>query len=464
MDQLLSTAIKYIVGIFGVGIIVLLHEIGHFVAARIFKIDVEIFSIGFGPKMIGKKLRRTEYRISYFLFGGYCKMKGADDLTRALDHNKKKFIHVESGSLFSVKPLAKFLTYLAGPITNFLLTIFLCTALFFSSHQTLSTPAVVTPVNEYPTLFNNSSSPAASNGIQKNDRILKLNNIEILDWQEFTNLLSEHNFSNIDLLIERDNRIYNIMIEGELSENNTYRYGLTNVIKPVISLVRLFSPEYKAGLKKADQIIEVNDIKIENNLDLLKAFNQIDSNIIDLKVLRDNNVVNITYTPKYNKDGSINHSFSLYSPTKTIEGEPLSFALSNGISMSIRLFKDTLDSIFSLFKKKTDDIRTVFTGPMRASLMIGNITVLGFENSIKSGLRAFLYLLAIVSISLTIANLLPIPAFDGGQMLIALIEMITNKKISPKHYWATQIFGLVCVVILFSIMYFIDFRYFFRQL
>jgi len=69
MDQLLSTAIKYIVGIFGVGIIVLLHEIGHFVAARIFKIDVEIFSIGFGPKMIGKKLRRTEieFHISYLV-------------------------------------------------------------------------------------------------------------------------------------------------------------------------------------------------------------------------------------------------------------------------------------------------------------------------------------------------------------------------------------------------------------
>ncbi|MGD1822403.1 MAG: RIP metalloprotease RseP [Pleomorphochaeta sp.] len=460
MDQILSTIIKYAVGILGVGIIVLLHEIGHFIAARIFKIDVEIFSVGFGPKMIGKRIGHTEYRISWFLFGGYCKMKGADDLTRALDHNKDKFIHIESGSLFSVKPIYKFLTYLAGPTTNFLLTILLCTALFTTPHQELSIPATITPIDEYPILFENQISPASIYGLEKYDKIIKFNNIEIEDWQNFRNELAKNNSSEISLLVERNDKLYNLIIVGEKTEADSYRYGITYIIDTQISLVRLFSPEYKAGLRKGDIITKVNGNEISNNLDLLTFFKDIETDSISLTINRDKKIKTIIYTPETNTNGSVKNNFSLSAPTKKIEGQSISLALTEGFDMAINLFNDTIISIKNLITRNTNDIRTVFTGPMRASLMIGNITVLGFENNIASGIRAFLYLLAVVSISLTIANLLPIPAFDGGQMLISLLEMIRKKKISPKHYWISQIIGLIFVIILFSVMYFVDIRYF----
>ncbi len=459
MDLFLSTILKYAIGILGVGIIVLLHEVGHFIAARIFNIDVEIFSIGFGPKMISKQKGKTEFRISWILFGGYCRMKGADDLTRALDHDIHKFNHVESGSLFSVHPFAKFLTYLAGPITNFLLTILLCTLLFTTPHQQISIETVVSPTSNYPILFDNATSPA-SNIITQGDKILQLNNEEILDWAEFKEKLSKNEDQVINLLIERNNELLTIDIIGEKTDNDTYRYGLTYIIDTKISLVRLFSPEYRAGLKKGDVIIGVNEQKVLNNLDLLSYFKQIKKGNINLKVERNNKLLDISYTPERNKDGSIKNNFSLTAPEKTIEGLPLDVAFHNGYYMATKLFSDTIMSIKGLISRNSNDIRTVFTGPMRASLMIGNITVLGFENNVSSGLRAFLYLLAIVSISLTIANIIPIPAFDGGQMLIALFETITKKRLSPKNYWRSQIFGLVCVLILFSFMYFVDIKYF----
>lgn len=460
MDLILSTILKYAVGILGVGIIVLLHEIGHFIAARIFHIDVEIFSIGFGPKMISRQKGKTEFRISWILFGGYCRMKGSDDLTRALDHNIHKFNHVESGSLFSVHPFAKFLTYLAGPTTNFLLTIFLCTLLFTTPHQEISIETIVSPVTNYPTLFNNSSSPAGNANILQGDKIIQINGKNILDWSEFKSELLNNTNQTIDVLVERNNEQYQIQIDGELTDNNTYRYGLTYLLDTKLSLVRLLSPEYRAGLRKGDIIKEVNGNIVKNNLDLLSIFDQIDSNEISLTIERNNKDKEISYIPEKNSDGSIKNNFSLSAPQKTIKGLPLEIAFSNGYNMAIKLFTDTIISIKSLVTKNSNDIRTVFTGPMRASLMIGNITVLGFENNFASGLRAFLYLLAIVSISLTIANLLPIPAFDGGQMLIALFETITKKRLSPKNYWRSQIFGLVCVLILFTIMYSVDIKYF----
>lgn len=460
MVQIIPTLLKYLIGILGVGIIVLLHEVGHFIAARIFKIDVEIFSIGFGPKMLSIKSGKTEYRISWFLFGGYCKMKGADDLTRALDHNKKEFVHVEHGSLFSVNPANKFLVYLAGPITNFILTILLCSALFYFPYKTLSTEAIVSPISEYPQLFNNSNSPAADFGVKKNDKILKINNIEINDWQEFKNQLEINNYKEITLLIERDNQLFNVIIEGEETSSNNYRFGLTYLIDTKISLVRLFSPEYKAGLKKGDIIRKVNGSSVYNNLDLISILNKKDTKNITLEIERNDETKTIKYIPNYNNSNEIINNFSLTSDTKQIDGIPFFKSIIKGYEMSIKLFSDTVISIKNLITRNNDDIRTVITGPMRASLMIGNITVLGFENSFASGLRAFFYLLSIVSISLTIANLLPIPAFDGGQMLISLIEIVTKKRFSPKHYWITQIFGLICVIALFAIMYFVDIKYF----
>ncbi|MBK5199977.1 MAG: RIP metalloprotease RseP [Spirochaetaceae bacterium] len=465
MDQILQTLIKYVLGIFGIGSIVILHELGHFIAAHLNGIEVEIFSLGFGPKIVGIKLRKTEYRLSLILFGGYCRLKGSDDLTRALDIKSNKFIHIENGSLFSVHPFHRLMTYLAGPLTNVLISIALCTILAALSYSTLSTPAYVAPVSDYPTFFNNNSSPAKDAGIIKGDQIISIENTKIRDYQEVVDILTKTKKQDLKFTIKRkfadgtsNNSEY--VVSGVKNENNTFRYGLTNIVDTTIASVRFLSPEEKAGLKKEDNILSVNGIIVANNLDLLKELEVLNDSPITLRILRGNKILSINYSKDFSEGKYINN-FSLYSPTRIIKGQPLNTALITGFNNAFNLFSNTVNSLLSVINGRSDDVRQVFTGPVRASLMIGDITVMGFENNVKSGLRALCYLLAVVSISIAIANILPLPAFDGGQILISLIEGITGKRISPRNYWRAQLIGMIGLICIFAFMYFIDIRYFY---
>ena len=464
MDQILQILIKYGLGILGVGTIVILHEFGHFIAAHLNGIDVEIFSLGFGPKILGKQFGKTEYRLSLIPFGGYCRLKGSDDLTRALDMKAKKFEHIEHGSLFSVHPINRLLTYFAGPLTNVIISIMLCSILAALSYPTLSTPCYVAPVSDYHYLFAGSNSPAGDAGIIKGDKVIMIDNKEIMDYQDMAYYLSKNDKQDLLFTIERiigkNTAIRKYTISGSVTENGTYRYGLSNIINSTVASVRFLSPENKANLEKKDKILEVNGIVVSNNLDLLTALHEVEDEQICLTVLRADEVLDITYTPDTIATKRVN-KFSLYSPTRTIAGMSFTAAIAYGSSNAIHLLTNTVASLLSVLKSESDDVRQVFTGPMRASLMIGDITIMGFENSIASGFRALCYLLAVVSISIAIANLLPLPAFDGGQILIAFLETITRKKISPSNYWRCQLFGMICVVLIFAFLYFIDLRYFY---
>ena len=106
--------------------------------------------------------------------------------------------------------------------------------------------------------------------------------------------------------------------------------------------------------------------------------------------------------------------------------------------------------------QNSEEVRNEITGPTRAAQSIGSITTLGLESGLLTAVRAFLYLLSLVSVSLCVANLLPVPVFDGGGMLINLIQMITGKEMTPKSYVVFQIIGLVCSVVIIAALYSLD--------
>ena len=116
------------VGLIAIGIMLFIHELGHFAVARLFDVDVEVLSFGIGPKLIAYQGKRTEYRISLIPFGGYCRMQGSLDLTKALQDNARTLDKAEAGSYFSASPIKRFLIYLAGPLTNFILAVLLLSA------------------------------------------------------------------------------------------------------------------------------------------------------------------------------------------------------------------------------------------------------------------------------------------------------------------------------------------------
>ena len=180
MSYFLAQVIKYLIGIVGITVVVLIHELGHLVAARICGIDVEVFSFGFGPRLIGKHIGDLDLRLSLFPVGGYCRLKGSDDVRQSLRNEQSLFL--EEGSIFAASPIRRIITYLAGPVASFLLALLIYTILSLMPYEVLSTEAIVTTVNDYPELFGpEATSPAYDAGIRSGDRVLALNGETIDD-------------------------------------------------------------------------------------------------------------------------------------------------------------------------------------------------------------------------------------------------------------------------------------------
>ena len=456
MIDIAAVLMKYLIGLVGITIVVIIHEIGHLVAARFNCIEVEIFSFGIGPKLWGKVYKGCEYRLSLLPLGGYCRLKGSDDLSQALLHDKKHFIHTEEGSLFSVHPLRRVLTYLAGPLFNVLFAIIIYTLLSLITLQVISTESRIATTQDYPHLFQTVSSPAYEQGLRTGDLVLAVSGQPISDWEELETLLLSSKGSEVFEIL-RDEKTYSFTIHGKKRENNSFYWGLTPIQDLVIGSVRPRSPEYRSGLRRGDRILEVQSVKVSNQLDVLTAI-QGHKDLLTFVVSTEGKIRTIQFRPNLNENKEIDLNFALAVQTKPAQTN--SFGLMQGLSKTKDLFIQTYTSLRRLIVREEQDVRSSVTGMARSALMIGDITSLGFETTVVHGLYSLLYLMGVVSISLAFANLLPLPAFDGGQMLIALFEWVTKKQISPKTYYRIQLVGITLVILLFIFLLLVDIRHF----
>lgn len=460
---MLKTILSAIIGFLGIGIMVFVHEGGHFLAARTFGIFVEVFSFGMGPKVFSWKRKETEFRISLLPFGGYCRMRGSDDLTRALESKQKQFEHAEAGSLFSVAPWRRLLTYLAGPMANILFAIIVYTFFSMMSYQTLSDPPKIVVTGDYPALFSMTEQetadiPAVIAGLHTGDEVVRYNGQTVEDYQHLLTLLKASDGSTVTMDVLRGGQPLEIALTPTSKEDRSYFFGISAYIEPVVERVTKDSPEYLAGLQRGDRIVAASGATISNMLDLSTLLLTRPTEIT-LTVIRDGKTLDLSFIPSVRDDGMPTLSFSLHSGTRTIEGLGFHEGLAHSIGQAFRLVENTFASIGQVIAGKAD-IRSSFTGPWRASMMIGDITTQGFSDSPKAGIRAMLYLLGVVSISLAVANLLPIPALDGGLIMMSVIEMLLRKQVSPRTYLMLQFIGMGCVLLILGFMTFTDMRYF----
>ncbi len=456
MSELLSLLVKYLIGLIGITIVVIIHEIGHLAAAKFHGIEVEVFSFGLGPKLYGKLHKGTEYRISMFPLGGYCRLKGSDDLSQALIDRQSTFMHTEEGSLFSVHPSKRVITYLAGPLANLIFAVLLYSLLVSLPMQIVTTPSVIATVNDYPGLFDNSTSPASDAGLQTGDEVLFLNEVRIVDWEDLQGRLASSDGMDT-FTIRRSDRIFDIAVVGQRTDEGTYRYGLTVLQPTLIGSVRPSSAEYRAGLRSGDRITRVGDTPVSNQLELLTSL-QDSGQSIQLTIQRDTEEKLITFSPKLDEHARAVFQFSLATNTVQREGKP--FNLLNGYRQTKHIMAQTLAMLRDVFTRDQNNLRSSVTGMARSAMLIGDVTALGLEQHASSGFYALLYLMGGVSISLAIVNLIPLPAFDGGQILIAMAEWVRKKQIRPKTYYVLQLLGVVCIIAIFLLLTLVDIRHF----
>src|SRR5688572_22793609 len=257
------------------GIIIVIHELGHFLVAKFFKIKVETFSIGFGPRLIGFRRGETDYRISAFPLGGYVKMAGettGDTVTGA------------ENEFLSKPKWQRFLVAAAGPAMNVILAVGLLTGLYVYGTDVpdfLIGQAAVGIVE--------AGSPADKAGIQPGDQIVSLDGKEKPNWQDVQNRILTNPGRTLPIVIERSGRRIETTVTPERKGREESGYaGMGPVIRTIVRRVHDGSPAQAAGVKAGDEIVRVNGIDLKTSgRTIQQTIQEIPDKTFSIVILRD---------------------------------------------------------------------------------------------------------------------------------------------------------------------------------
>ncbi|MCL2208612.1 MAG: site-2 protease family protein [Treponema sp.] len=445
--------IKIILGLIGLGIVVFVHELGHFLAARLVKIDVDAFSIGWGNPILKKKIGNVEYRLGMFPVGGYCKMKGDSDYNNEAYEKLAKGILPEKGSYLAASPLARILVSFSGPFFNLVFAVFLLSILWGIGFniQTLENRIILAS-----DITQGETFPADIAGLKTGDRIIEISGKEINYYHEVHENIVLNPEKKLPLLVERDGKVLELAVTPSLDKSSgAGKIGVYFWTDPVIASVEEGSPAQRSGLLPHDKIISANSIAVSNTMDLVKALEQ-NPELLVLEYNRDGRQGHAEFTRNEYENG-IGLSWAVINyrtPNLSIPA-----AIAKGVGESWKTLIISVKSLGLLFKGI--DLTQAVSGPVRITYMIGEMAAQGFGQGIGMGFRSIAEFLALISIALCIMNLLPLPILDGGMIILFLFEFIRRKPAHPKAIAVFQscgmviIFGLMIFALFGDIMFFV---------
>jgi len=428
-------------GLLGLCVIVIVHEFGHFIAAKLLDIDVESFSVGMGPILARKKIGATEFRLSLIPLGGYCGIKGESDFQKAIDNNLTH-IEAEPHSFFE-NPIKRLIIAFAGPFANIVFAVLAFIIISFAGKTYYSTePYVILATDIYPEM----TSAAKEAGIHTGDYIYSIGDKEIKTFSDIFSTVAVHPDETLDFGIIRDGTKLTIPVHIAMDKASASgKIGVMNWVSPEIMEVAEASVAEIAGLKAHDLIIESNGTEILHTAMLVKTFENKDS--AKLKIKRENEIIDIELPLKKADNGDYNLGIS-FNYIK-IEEKASSFTdgIADGFKQTGELIALTLKTVTWFFKGI--DVSQAVSGPIRITVMLGEAAKTGFSQGFTEGLVTVLNFLSLISVSLFIMNLLPIPVLDGGIILFAIIEIFRGKGVSPKTMQKVQIVGICIIAVLF---------------
>jgi regulator of sigma E protease len=433
MPQLLS--ILHTIFVMGIvlGFMILIHEFGHYAAAKYFGVRVEVFSIGFGKRLLGFTKGETDYRISAIPLGGYVKMSGEnpmDDRTGDL------------GEFLSHPRWQRFIVALAGPAMNIMLAIALLTGVYMVHYEypaVLDEPAVVGWVNP--------NTPAEKAGIQTGDKIVRVEDIENPNWEQVDVKAALSPNQPLKFGLERDGKVTEKVLVPEPFGPNQYGdVGWVPKESNVpLTVVEHGMPAEKAGLKIGDQILTANGQDIPALQALIQMLNRTKDQPLEMVVLRNGQKQTFTVKPTLAPGGpsqELRYRIGIASvPTKVVKlafGDALQRSLSDNKKSSFLI----LELLQKMVRHKVS-MRQV-DGPIGIGSAVG-------QAAREEGWTPLLLITAAISLNLGIMNLLPIPILDGGVILLLFIESLMQKEISlpikERIYQAAFVF-----LVLFAVM------------
>lgn len=393
-----------------IGVMILIHELGHFWAARFFDVKVEVFSFGFGPRLFGFKRGDTDYRLSALLFGGYVKMAGdqigedgADDPRSVLQKPRWQRLIIAA----------------AGPLMNIVLSVGLLTGLYMVHYQKVvqDGPSVVGHVE--------ANSAAAKAGVQAGDTISEFDGRTNPSWEDITIDTVASAYKSLDLVLVRSGKKVQTRITPSLDEKEGIGVAGWDEDGPIeAASVSPGMPAEKAGIQPGDLMLTINGKPIRSRFTLLETIRQGSGQPITIEVDRKGQQIPFTITPQFsNTDGKPRFMIGVLPDLKrNILTTPLS--LSAAFTESISQNTKSAGLIVSFLKGMLERRLPAksLQGPIGIAQRSGEAA--------REGPIAFLGLMTVVSLNLAIFNLLPIPILDGGVILMLLIEMAMGRDVS----------------------------------
>jgi regulator of sigma E protease len=441
--------ITILLGLIGLGVVVVVHEFGHFAAARAMGVEVEAFSVGWGPKIAGFTRKGTEWRFSALPIGGYCKMKGEESFRKALEE-KATELPREPGSYYGVSPWRRIVIALSGPLANviFALIVFMAVSTIGYSYPTY--PNRIVLLSEFdlggPHL---ASYPADTAGLRSGDRIVSVDGKEIRDFSDLLEGITLSANKPVQLRIERDGVVYDKTVTPMLNkETGGGLMGVSYWAEPVVGEVAKGSAAQIAGIESGDRILSINGVPVRHAIEAQSILSASKPERATFALDRAGRSVETSVILSWDAQGKSNMGLSYKTDTHVVLGAAsLGAAVASGLKETWTTFDTTLKGLGSLFMGV--DLLKALSGPARITYMVGQSATEGIQRSAQGGLAVPLNFLAFLSISLFIMNLLPIPALDGGQIVMFSIEGVRRRALRPATIYRYQTIGVFFILAIF---------------
>lgn len=414
------------------GLLVFVHEFGHFLLAKRAGVRVEVFSFGFGPRLLGYKRGETDYRVSAIPLGGYVKMRGEDprdEEAGAEDSFARKSVR------------ARIKIVVAGPLMNLLLPFLLMPLVYLVGiHQPayLDQRPIVGWVNE--------ESPAKKAGFQRGDEIRSIQGDPVETWEKAKILFASNPNRPLAVKVLREGSSVEIEVTPESAGSSGGYTGLSPEMPAVVGSVSPGSPAEEAGLQAGDRIVSINGEPVVHWTQMAEIIRAHPEEPLLFEILRAEQTLSITIRPKRDPDTNTGLVGIVQREETVFKRYDFWSSVKNG-------FRDIYQSFLLTFYV----LGKLLTGGLSIKTLGGPILIAKMTgDAARVGISSLISFVAFLSLQLGILNLLPIPVLDGGHVLFLCLETLMRRPLNVKIREAAQQVGFVLLLLLILVISYND--------